>query len=275
VVCAENRAKFIGKHYLTKDNDDIMNIKGFLMLNKRVRVIILAGVGLLSASIWFFMTRNVSFNIQSSLKIGDNIPNNNTQNILLENKSFENNKNNGFEYKQKALEEKNQSQRMYYWNEAINAWKTAIALNRNDTIVLNEIGYGYYYLMNLTQDNSEALDYFNIGIEYFSKVLSIDTNFYWSLFGIGVLYADIAERTPETIEYLRESIKYIDRGLIYNGDYDWIHSSKGWSYYKLGNITKDKKYYVLAIEEFDNVLKLDKNNQYAKDGIRYCNEMLQ
>jgi tetratricopeptide (TPR) repeat protein len=107
--------------------------------------------------------------------------------------------------------------------------------------------------MNITQDNHEALNYFNIGIDYFNKVLNIDTNFYWSLFGIGVLYADIAERTNETVEYLRESIEYIDKGLIYNGDYDWIHSSKGWSYFKLGNIAKDKNYFLLAIDEFTNL----------------------
>jgi len=245
------------------------------MIEKRTKFIIILEIALLSVSVFFLVTRNVSFNI--SLNMNNGLLNNGTNHLLIDNKinNFEANKNKGLEYKQKALLENNSSQQIYYWNEAINSWKEAILLNQNDTIVLNEIGYGYYYLMNLTKNNDEALGYFNVGISYFNKALSIDTNFYWSLFGIGVLYADIAERTSETYEYLRESIKYLDRGLIYNGDYDWIHSSKAWTYYKLGNITKDKNYYKLAIEEFNNVLKLNKNNQYVLDGIRYCDESLQ
>jgi len=231
-------------------------------------------MGVLFALGGVFLTNNVSFNIQSALKVENNTSNNKIENVLLNNNIFENNKTTGFEYKQKALKESNQSQKIYYWNEAVNSWKNAIALNRNDTVVLNEIGYAYYYLMNLAQDNNEALKYFNNGIEYFEKALDTDVNFYWSLFGIGVLYADIAEMNSETVDYLRESIKYIDKGLIYNGDYDWIHLSKGWSYYKLGNITGDKRYYSLAAEAFENVLKLDKNNQYAKDGLRYSQEQL-
>ena len=248
------------------------------MFDKKTRnmIILGLGIGLFTGTVSFFLTKNISFNIQSSLNIENNSSNQRSQNILLGNnaKNFEVNRNRGFEYKQKALEENNQSQRIYYWNEAITAWKDALSLNTNDTIILNELGYGYYYLMNLTQDNNGALDYFNVGIDYFSKVLNIDTNFYWSLFGIGYLYADFAERTSETVGYLRESINYMDKGLVYNGNYDYIHLSKGWSLFKLGNLTNNKQYYMLAIESFNNVLKFDTNNQYAKDGIRYCNEML-
>jgi tetratricopeptide (TPR) repeat protein len=245
------------------------------MMDKKVKFIIILGVALLSAFVFIFATRNISFNI--SLDMNNGLLNNGTKNILVNNNTnnFETNKNKSMEYKQKALQESNLSQQAYYWNEAIDSWKEAIELNQNDTIVLNEIGYGYYYLMNITKNNNEALNYFNLGIDYFDKVLKIDNNFYWSLFGIGVLYADIAERTSETVEYFRESIKYLDRGLIYNGDYDWVHSSKAWTYYKLGNITKEKNYYILAKEEFNNILKLDKDNKYAMDGIRYCNEVLQ
>jgi tetratricopeptide (TPR) repeat protein len=245
------------------------------MMDKRIKFTIILGIGLFSAFAFLFATKNISFNI--SLNMNHELLNNGIRNVLINNNTnnFETNKNKRMEYKQKALQESNLSQQIYYWNEAINSWKEAIALNQNDTIVLNEIGYGYYYLMNLTQNNNEALNHFNLGIDYFNKVLRIDTNFYWALFGIGVLYADIAERTSETVEYLRESIKYLDRGLIYNGDYDWIHSSKAWTYYKLGNIAKDKNYYRLAIDGFNNILRLDKNNKYAMDGICYCNELLQ
>jgi tetratricopeptide (TPR) repeat protein len=248
--------------------------KELKMMGKRTKVIMVLGVALLSVSAFFFVTRNISFNI--SLDVNNKSLKNGTEIVLLGNNTnnFQNYKNTGLEYKQKALQESNRSQQIYYWNEAINSWKEAIELNQNDTIVLNEMGYGYYYLMNLTQNNNEAMTYFNIGIDYFNRVLNIDTNFYWALFGIGVLYADIAERTSETIDYLRESIKYLDRGLIYNGDYDWIHSSKGWSYYKLGNLTKETQYYSLAINEFNLVLALDRNNQNAMNGIRYCTDML-
>ncbi|MDR0683531.1 MAG: hypothetical protein LBF83_00150, partial [Spirochaetaceae bacterium] len=105
------------------------------MINKQAKIIILSGIGALSILTCVFLARNISFNIQSSLKIENNALNNRTQNVLLNDNNFENNKNKGFEYKQKALEESNQLQRIYYWNEAINSWKNAIVLNQNDTVV--------------------------------------------------------------------------------------------------------------------------------------------
>jgi tetratricopeptide (TPR) repeat protein len=144
-----------------------------------------------------------------------------------------------------------------------------------DKIVLNELGYGFFYLMNLSPSADQALERFHKGIGYFDQVLSIDPNFYWSVFGLGMLYFDIAERTNSPVEYLNKAIAYFDTGFQYDADYIWGHMSKAWAYFKIGNATGDLGYFEKAIPEFERVIQIDPDNQLAKDGIRFSTEKLE
>jgi tetratricopeptide (TPR) repeat protein len=183
-------------------------------------------------------------------------------------------KDNASTYKEKALLSQNAREKESYWRSAIDEWKAALEESPDDEVVLNELGYGCFYLMNLSASKDQALGRFHEGVGYFDRVLSLDPNFHWSIFGLGMLYFDIAERTKSPVDYLNKAIDYFDEGFEYDADYIWGHMSKAWAYFKIGNATNYNNYYRKALPEFEKVLKIDPDNQLAKDGIRFCNEKL-
>lgn len=89
-----------------------------------------------------------------------------------------------------------------------------------------------------------------------------------------MLYNDYSNRSENKEDFLLKALELFDKGLEYDKNYIWAHHGKGWIFFKLGDITNDKSYYKKSIEEFNKVLKIDKYNETARDGIRFCNEKL-
>lgn len=245
-------------------------------MNRRI-LLVVAVVVAVGVAVAYLVTTRVSFSLHSSVQIEHNQGNrrNTTAPKRVEySASVEAHKNNASDYKEKALLAQNPREKESYWRSAIDEWITALEESPGDKLVLNELGYGCFYLMNLSTSREEALARFHEGVGYFDTVLSGDPNFHWAIFGLGMLYFDIAERTNSPVDYLRKAIEYFDKGFEYDANYIWGHMSKAWAYFKIGNATNDKQYYRKAIPEFERVLGVDPDNQLAKDGIRFSNEKL-
>ena len=247
-------------------------------MNRKVWVI--AGVALAGvAGMSYFLATNVSVSVQSSLKIDSGLAAREQvaspqSTAPASAKTLDDHKTLASGYKQKALGTQDAAEQRAYWLSAVSEWQAAAEIDPTDKITLNELGYGYFYLMNLSSTRTEALERFQAGLSHFNKVLSMDPRFHWSIFGIGMLYFDVADRTGSPVEHLQEAIRYFDRGFEYDANYIWGHMSKGWAYFKIGNETSEREYYRRAIPEFESVLMAAPDNQLAKDGIRFAKEKL-
>ena len=246
-------------------------------MKRRVIIIIVAILASAALGITYMLTTKTSVNFQYSVKIEHNADQKeisekieNTKQL----KQIDSYKDAASFYKEEALKKQNANEQEAFWMSAVSEWKNALELDPQDKIVLNELGYGYFYLMNLSESKKVAIENFHTGVKYFNRILSIDPNFHWSIFGIGMLYFDIAERTNSPVEYLQKAIDYFDMGFEYDANYIWGHLSKAWAYFKIGNIKNELDQYRKAIPEFEKVLEIDQNNQSAKDGIRFSNEKL-
>ena len=172
-------------------------------MKRRVIIIIVAILASAALGITYILTTKTSVDFQYSVKIEHNADQKEISEKIENAKQLgqiDSYKYAASSYKEEALKKQNANEQEAFWMSAISEWKNAFELGPQDKIVLNELGFGYFYLKNLSESKKAAIENFHTGVEYFNRVLSIDPNFHWSIFGIGMLYFDIAERTNSPIE---------------------------------------------------------------------------